>query len=186
MLGSANLTGGPLFHILSGNLSHQIEHHLFPDIPARRYAEIAEEVQGDLRALRACPTTPARCHASSARCSARSSRLALPGSRGGTAAAHEAESKPGAIAASADGRAGTARGRTAAPSRRGRSKPTKSRAGKAHAGAKPARVAATTRRSASKAVAAKPGRARAAAKNGAKAASSRAAKPTPHEARGRA
>ena len=43
--GSANLTGGPLFHILSGNLSHQIEHHLFPDIPARRYAEIAREVK---------------------------------------------------------------------------------------------------------------------------------------------
>ncbi|MHB8695005.1 MAG: fatty acid desaturase family protein [Solirubrobacteraceae bacterium] len=45
MLGSANLTGGKLFHILSGNLSHQIEHHLFPDIPAHRYAEIAVEVR---------------------------------------------------------------------------------------------------------------------------------------------
>jgi linoleoyl-CoA desaturase len=45
MLGSANLTGGRLFHILSGNLSHQIEHHLFPDIPAHRYAEVATEVR---------------------------------------------------------------------------------------------------------------------------------------------
>lgn len=45
VLGSANLTGGRLFHLLSGNLSHQIEHHLFPDMPARRYAEIAAEVQ---------------------------------------------------------------------------------------------------------------------------------------------
>ena len=45
ILGSANLTGGKLFHILSGNLSHQIEHHLFPDIPAHRYAEIAVEVR---------------------------------------------------------------------------------------------------------------------------------------------
>jgi NADPH-dependent stearoyl-CoA 9-desaturase len=45
ILGSANLTGGKLFHLLSGNLSHQIEHHLFPDMPARRYAEIAPEVQ---------------------------------------------------------------------------------------------------------------------------------------------
>jgi linoleoyl-CoA desaturase len=45
MLGSANLSGGKLFHILSGNLSHQIEHHLFPDIPAHRYAEIAVEVR---------------------------------------------------------------------------------------------------------------------------------------------
>jgi NADPH-dependent stearoyl-CoA 9-desaturase len=45
MLGSANLTGGRIFHILSGNLSHQIEHHLFPDIPAHRYAEIATDVR---------------------------------------------------------------------------------------------------------------------------------------------
>ncbi|HEY2273709.1 MAG TPA: acyl-CoA desaturase [Jatrophihabitantaceae bacterium] len=45
MLGSANITGSNLFHILSGNLSHQIEHHLFPDLPARRYREIAPEVQ---------------------------------------------------------------------------------------------------------------------------------------------
>jgi linoleoyl-CoA desaturase len=45
MLGSANITGGKLFHILSGNLSFQIEHHLFPDLPARRYQQIAPEVQ---------------------------------------------------------------------------------------------------------------------------------------------
>ena len=45
VLGSANLTGGKLFHILSGNLSFQIEHHLFPDLPARRYAEIAPQVR---------------------------------------------------------------------------------------------------------------------------------------------
>ncbi|MCI4673907.1 fatty acid desaturase family protein [Candidatus Mycolicibacterium alkanivorans] len=46
VLGSANLTGGRLFHLLSGNLSFQIEHHLFPDLPARRYAEIAPQVRG--------------------------------------------------------------------------------------------------------------------------------------------
>jgi fatty acid desaturase len=45
MMGSANITGSKLFHILSGNLSHQIEHHLFPDIPARRYPQIAAEVK---------------------------------------------------------------------------------------------------------------------------------------------
>ena len=45
LLGSANLTGGKLFHLMSGNLSHQIEHHLFPDIPAHRYAEISAEVR---------------------------------------------------------------------------------------------------------------------------------------------
>jgi fatty acid desaturase len=43
--GSANMTAGPLMHILAGNLSHQIEHHLFPDIPSRRYGEMAPEVK---------------------------------------------------------------------------------------------------------------------------------------------
>lgn len=43
--GSSNLKGGKLFHILSGNLSHQIEHHLYPDLPARRYAAMAVEVR---------------------------------------------------------------------------------------------------------------------------------------------
>jgi NADPH-dependent stearoyl-CoA 9-desaturase len=45
ILGSANLTGGRLFHILSGNLSFQIEHHLFPDIPGHRLADISVEVR---------------------------------------------------------------------------------------------------------------------------------------------
>jgi NADPH-dependent stearoyl-CoA 9-desaturase len=45
LLGSANLTGGKLFHVMSGNLSFQIEHHLFPDVPAHRYAEISVEVR---------------------------------------------------------------------------------------------------------------------------------------------
>ena len=45
LLGSANITGGKLFHVMTGNLSHQIEHHLFPDLPARRYPEIAGEVR---------------------------------------------------------------------------------------------------------------------------------------------
>ncbi len=45
LLGSANMTGSPLFHLMTGNLSHQIEHHLFPDLPSNRYAEIAVRVQ---------------------------------------------------------------------------------------------------------------------------------------------
>jgi len=45
MLGSCNIGGGKLFHILSGNLSHQIEHHLFPDLPSNRYPEVAPRVQ---------------------------------------------------------------------------------------------------------------------------------------------
>jgi fatty acid desaturase len=43
--GSANIEGTPLFHILTGNLSHQIEHHLFPDLPSNRYGEIAPRVR---------------------------------------------------------------------------------------------------------------------------------------------
>jgi fatty acid desaturase len=45
MLGSANIEGGVLFHILSGNLSHQIEHHLFPDLCSNRYPEVAPRVE---------------------------------------------------------------------------------------------------------------------------------------------
>ena len=45
MLGSCNIRGGKLFHVLSGNLSHQIEHHLFPDMPSNRYPEIAPRMQ---------------------------------------------------------------------------------------------------------------------------------------------
>jgi NADPH-dependent stearoyl-CoA 9-desaturase len=45
MLGSANIRGSALFHVMSGNLSHQIEHHLFPDIPASRYPQIAPDVR---------------------------------------------------------------------------------------------------------------------------------------------
>jgi fatty acid desaturase len=45
ILGSANFTGSHVVDVLSGNLSYQIEHHLFPDIPAYRYKEIAVEVR---------------------------------------------------------------------------------------------------------------------------------------------
>jgi len=41
LLGAANIDGGPLFHVLSGNLSYQVEHHLYPDLPSNRYAELA-------------------------------------------------------------------------------------------------------------------------------------------------
>jgi linoleoyl-CoA desaturase len=45
ILGAANFDGGPLLHIMSGNLGFQIEHHLFPDLPSNRYAEIAVKVR---------------------------------------------------------------------------------------------------------------------------------------------
>ena len=43
--GSSNFTGTEWLHILSGNLSHQVEHHLFPDMPANRYAEAAPKIR---------------------------------------------------------------------------------------------------------------------------------------------
>ena len=45
MLGSANISGSKLMHLMTGNLSHQIEHHIYPDLPSNRYAEISREVQ---------------------------------------------------------------------------------------------------------------------------------------------
>ena len=52
MLGSANISGSKAMHIMTGNLSHQIEHHLFPDLPSNRYARDRPAGAGDLRALR--------------------------------------------------------------------------------------------------------------------------------------
>jgi fatty acid desaturase len=43
--GSSNISGGALVDVLTGDLSHQIEHHFFPDIPANRYSEMAAEVR---------------------------------------------------------------------------------------------------------------------------------------------
>jgi fatty acid desaturase len=45
MLGSANISGSRLMHIMTGNLSYQIEHHLFPDLPSNRYQEVAPKVR---------------------------------------------------------------------------------------------------------------------------------------------
>jgi NADPH-dependent stearoyl-CoA 9-desaturase len=45
LLGAANIDGHAPFHFLSGNLSFQVEHHLFPDMPSSRYAEVAPRVR---------------------------------------------------------------------------------------------------------------------------------------------
>ena len=45
MLGSANFENGPVLRFMSGNLCHQIEHHLFPDLPSNRYYEISLRVR---------------------------------------------------------------------------------------------------------------------------------------------
>jgi fatty acid desaturase len=146
MLGSANLTGGDLFHILAGNLSFQIEHHLFPDIPAHRYGEIAEEVQ-EICERYELPYNTGPLHSQFGSVVRKIFRLALPGGSGPTAVAQEAASSPRAVVASANGRTGTAQGRAAAlESGTGRAKTTtKGRPRKARGAAKPARAAAATR-----------------------------------------
>lgn len=45
MLGAANFKAGPLLAFSSGNLCYQIEHHLFPDLPSNRLAQIAVRVR---------------------------------------------------------------------------------------------------------------------------------------------
>lgn len=45
ILGSSNFTGPRWLHILTGHLSCQIEHHLFPDLPAWRYPALCEQVR---------------------------------------------------------------------------------------------------------------------------------------------
>jgi linoleoyl-CoA desaturase len=45
LIGAANIEGSPLFHVISGNLGYQVEHHLYPDMPSTRYGEIAPQVR---------------------------------------------------------------------------------------------------------------------------------------------
>ena len=45
LVGAANIEGSAFFHVASGNLGYQVEHHLFPDMPSTRYAEIAPQVK---------------------------------------------------------------------------------------------------------------------------------------------
>jgi fatty acid desaturase len=45
MVGSANISGGRATHLMTGNLSFQVEHHLFPDMPSTRYQQIAPRVR---------------------------------------------------------------------------------------------------------------------------------------------
>ena len=52
MLGSANFEAGPVLRFMSGNLCHQIEHHLYPDLPSNRLHEVSVRVQRGVRQVR--------------------------------------------------------------------------------------------------------------------------------------
>ncbi|MBM9592524.1 acyl-CoA desaturase [Leptospira sp. 201903075] len=43
--GSSNLDGSNFFYTMTGHLSHQIEHHMFPSMPAKRYREVAPRLK---------------------------------------------------------------------------------------------------------------------------------------------
>jgi fatty acid desaturase len=45
MLGSANIDAGRVMAFMTGNLSYQIEHHLYPNLPSYRLAEISVRVR---------------------------------------------------------------------------------------------------------------------------------------------
>jgi fatty acid desaturase len=78
LLGSADLTGGKLFGVLSGHLGHQVEHHLFPDLPPSRYEEIAVEVR-DLCRRHGLPYNTGPLVKQFGTVARKIARLALPG-----------------------------------------------------------------------------------------------------------
>jgi linoleoyl-CoA desaturase len=80
LLGSANIDGSPAFHFLSGNLSFQVEHHLFPDMPSSRYAEIAPRVREVCRRYE-LPYNTGPLHKQLGTVHRTILRLALPGGR---------------------------------------------------------------------------------------------------------
>jgi linoleoyl-CoA desaturase len=80
LLGSSNIEGGRLFHIMSGHLSHQIEHHLFPDMPSHRYAEVAPRVQ-EICSRYGLPYNTGRLSRQFGTVMKRVFRLSLPGGR---------------------------------------------------------------------------------------------------------
>jgi fatty acid desaturase len=88
LLGSCNLDGPPLLHLMSGNLSYQIEHHLFPDVPSNRYAELAPRVRAICEHYE-LPYTSGSLPRQYAQVIKRVLRLALPG--GGDAEPVDAE-----------------------------------------------------------------------------------------------
>jgi fatty acid desaturase len=80
LLGAANIEGSPLFHVLSGNLGYQVEHHLFPDMPSTRYAEIAPRVR-EICERYALPYNSGRFARQLGTVQRTILRLALPGGR---------------------------------------------------------------------------------------------------------
>ncbi len=90
ILGSSNLEGGKLMHIMSGNLSHQIEHHLFPDMPSNRYAEVKPRIQ-EICQRYGIHYNTGRLSRQFGTVMKRVARLALPGGKKGSTGMEAAE-----------------------------------------------------------------------------------------------
>jgi NADPH-dependent stearoyl-CoA 9-desaturase len=80
LTGAANIDGGPLFHVISGNLGYQVEHHLFPDMPSTRYGEIAPKVR-EICARYGLPYNSGPFHRQLGMVQRTILRLALPGGK---------------------------------------------------------------------------------------------------------
>ncbi|SIR60547.1 fatty acid desaturase family protein [Williamsia sterculiae] len=78
LIGAANIEGSPLFHIISGNLGYQVEHHLYPDMPSTRYAQVAPRVK-DICQRYGLPYNTGPFHRQWAQVQRTILRLALPG-----------------------------------------------------------------------------------------------------------
>jgi fatty acid desaturase len=80
LIGAANIDGSPLFHVISGNLGYQVEHHLYPDMPSTRYGEIAPKVR-DICTRYELPYNTGPLHKQLAMVQRSILRLALPGGK---------------------------------------------------------------------------------------------------------
>jgi fatty acid desaturase len=80
LLGAANIEGGPLFHLFAGNLSFQVEHHLYPDMPSSRYVEVAPRVREVCRRY-GLPYNTGPLHRQLGSVHRTIARLAFPGGR---------------------------------------------------------------------------------------------------------
>ena len=81
LVGAANIEGGPLFHVASGNLGYQVEHHLFPDMPSTPLRGDRAAGQGASASATSCPTTAARSHKQLGMVHRTILRLAFPGGK---------------------------------------------------------------------------------------------------------
>jgi len=92
VMGSSNFEIGRLGHVLSGHLGFQIEHHLFPNIPAWRYPAMAPRVRA-ICERHGLPYTTGSLASQFASAMRRLVRFAVPG-RAARAAARVPEPSP--------------------------------------------------------------------------------------------